>query len=146
MLSAAGRAGNLIGLRGVCSQLRERSGGVKKPELRLAFGPLALQHARVFAGGKQVELETEVRDVLEFRSALARGKQLVGVAVIVAHKLMGQGIALRRRGKNRAQTQRARENGLVVRHSPLAELGLDIRRRLTDEIGREALVLDSGSA
>lgn len=60
----------------------------------LGFGPLAFEHARVFAGGEDLKLKAELADVGEDGFALPDLEQLIGVTVIVADELIGQHLAL----------------------------------------------------
>src|SRR5579864_1603820 len=112
----------------------------------LIFGPLALQHARIFPGGENLEFEVHVGDIGKLNLALTAEKNRVGVAIIIADKIVRQNAAFRHLGQDCVEAQRAHEDGFEIRHAPFAELGLYGRWGVLYQIGRETLKFDSAVA
>ena len=87
------------------------------------------QHPRIFARGVQLEFKILCSQGREVTLALSHGEHLIGVFVIIPHKVVGENFPLRSIGEEALQPERAREDGLVVRHAPLPQLRLYVRRR-----------------
>ena len=65
----------------------------------LAFCPLALQHARIFAGGVDLEIQAPARNVGEGGLGLLHLEELVGIAIVVADEFTRERVGLRRRAE-----------------------------------------------
>ena len=102
--------------------------------------PGAFEHAGVFAGRIELEIEIARVDWREVALALLGLEDLVGVAEIGAHELIGQYFPRRRGGEQGVQAERAAEDRLVVGHAPFAQFRLHGWRRVLNQQRGEALV------